>query len=195
VSDLLVTDGTHELHGDALATLRAWAINDPLQQALRDEYIDFLASHNDGHLKSCLAGHLTASALIIEPVSERVLLTLHPKVSRWLQTGGHLEPADASVRSAAAREAFEESGIDGLVLSKHPVRLDKHLVPCRPDVVLHHLDVQYLAIAPHDAREMRSAESLDLRWFDANDLPETDDSVRALVTAALDSLTRQNSDA
>jgi 8-oxo-dGTP pyrophosphatase MutT (NUDIX family) len=176
---------TSPLRDDALAVLDAWEPSDRQQSSLRDEYVAFLAQHPDGHVRECTDGHLTASALIFDPVTDRVLLTLHPKVSRWLQTGGHIEVDDASLHAAAAREAREESGIHDLIISAHPVRLDKHLVPCRPQLLLHHYDVQYLALAPEGSLAIRSSESLDLQWFDADALPaDTDDSVRLLVAAS-----------
>lgn len=172
------------LHRQAGQVLRSWTPEDEQQVFLRDEYVTFLDKHANGHLKDCDSGHLTASSLIVDPFTERVLLTLHPKVSRWLQTGGHLESTDVTLAAAAAREAREESGILDLTLSPMPVRLDKHLVPCRPGVMLHHFDVQYVALAPANAHEIISSESLDLMWFGWEELPEVDDSVLALVQAA-----------
>jgi 8-oxo-dGTP pyrophosphatase MutT (NUDIX family) len=113
-----------------------------------------------------------------------VLLTLHSKIKRWLQMGGHCEQGDASMRAAAGREALEESGITGLELSDAPVRLDRHRVACHGGSW--HLDVQYVATAAPGAVEVISDESLDLRWWPVDALPpDTDDALRALVTAAL----------
>jgi hypothetical protein len=51
--------------------------------------------------------------------------------------------------------------------------------------LLDHLDVQFLAIAPAGAVERRSDESLALRWWEWDALPDdADASVRALVGAA-----------
>ncbi|TAK68703.1 MAG: NUDIX domain-containing protein [Actinomycetota bacterium] len=162
-----------------------WHTADPAQSRLRSDFVDFLDAHQDGLQRECLAGHLTASVLVADSTVESVLLTLHPKVGRWLQLGGHIEPGDVDLRAAAAREALEESGIDGLTLSAEPLHLDRHRVRCRPDVVLDHWDVQYVALAPAGARAVRSAESTELAWFTWNQLPErTDDAVRALVAAA-----------
>ena len=114
-----------------------------------------------------------------------VLLGLHAKAKLWLQMGGHIDPEDGSVATAALREAVEESGIDGLTLfSETPINLDRHPAPCSPQA-RHHLDVQFLVVAPPGSTEHVSPEQLELRWcpFDALAEP-TDDAVRRLVAAA-----------
>jgi 8-oxo-dGTP pyrophosphatase MutT (NUDIX family) len=172
------------LHHDASLVLARWDAPGPDQDRLRADYLEFLDAHEDAMLRSCVPGHLTASALVLREDRSEVLLTLHPKFDRWLQTGGHCEPGDATLREAAGREAREESGIDSLVVSAEPVRLDRHRVGCHGGSW--HLDVQYVAIAPTGAEHVRSEESLDLRWWPVGALPEpADESVRALVAAAL----------
>ncbi|GAA3870989.1 NUDIX hydrolase [Streptomyces sedi] len=168
------------LREDAARVLDDWAAPSTGQDALRQEYAAHLAAHPDGMWKSCASGHLTASALVVDAEGGRVLLTLHRKIGRWLQTGGHCEREDDSLAGAALREATEESGIDGLRLLPAPVRLDRHDTPCAT-----HLDVQYAALAPVGATPVISEESTDLRWFgfaEAERLP--DHSVRRLVAGA-----------
>ncbi|MGW2045477.1 NUDIX hydrolase [Streptomyces sp. NPDC001858] len=145
------------LYDDAVLVLKGYEG----QEELRQSYLDHLAAHPDGMRKACGDGHLTASALVIDPEQGRVLLTLHKKLRMWLQTGGHCEPTDATLAAAALREGTEESGVPGLtLLPGGPVRLDRHLTPCA-----WHYDVQYAALAPAGAVEAISEESLDLRWF------------------------------
>ncbi|MFF5719985.1 NUDIX hydrolase [Streptomyces buecherae] len=166
------------LHAAATRALREWPAPDGEQERLRTTYVEHLAAYPDGMWKACREGHLTASALVIDPPRGRVLLTLHRKLRMWLQMGGHCEPRDATLAEAALREATEESGIAGLtLLPGGPVRLDKHHTPCA-----WHLDVQYAALAPGDARAAVSEESLDVRWFDYDQVAAVaDDSVVRLV--------------
>lgn len=161
------------LHAEAARVLKEWPAPSPDQEQLRLTYLDHLATHQDGMWKPCKDGHITASALVIDPDGGRVLLTLHRKLEMWLQMGGHCEPEDASLADAALREAREESGIArGLtLLPGGPVRLDRHQTPCAV-----HLDVQYAALAPEGAVAAISDESLDLRWFAYDEVPGVADA-------------------
>ncbi|MFG2023992.1 NUDIX hydrolase [Streptomyces sp. NPDC048825] len=166
------------LHDDAVLVLKSYEDQEVLCQA----YLDHLQAHPDGMWKACEAGHITASALVIDPGHGRVLLTLHKKLRMWLQMGGHCEPQDATLEAAALREATEESGITGLtLLPGGPVRLDRHPIPppCHC-----HFDVQYAVLAPAGAVQEISDESLDLRWFAYDEVADVaDDSVVRLLDA------------
>ncbi|MFG2377975.1 NUDIX hydrolase [Streptomyces sp. NPDC048504] len=166
------------LYDDAVLVLKSYEDQTDLRQA----YLDHLAAHPDGMWKSCHAGHVTASALVIDPKHGRVLLTLHKKLRMWLQMGGHCEPEDTSLEEAALREATEESGITGLtLLPGGPVRLDRHPIP--PPCHCHY-DVQYAVLAPPGAVQEISDESLDLRWFPYDEVPSVaDESVLRLLEA------------
>ncbi len=177
------------LRRSATELLTAWQAPDDAQEALRRAYLQHIEAYDNALLRECRAGHITASTLVVDAARERMLLTLHPIVGRWLQTGGHCEATDADIVAAAAREAREESGIAGLTIDPDPLRLDRHAVRCRPPqgqpIELHHLDVQFLALAPAGAVASRSEESDDLRWF-AWDAPPAglDASVAALMSSA-----------
>ncbi len=162
------------LWSSAYGVLSAWDAPDDPQQALRHDYLAFLDQQPDGCLRRCEPGHLTGSVIVYDATLTHVLLTLHPRVGRWLQLGGHCEEADETIRDAAAREALEESGIAGLRLTEMPVKLDKHPITCSLGVPTHHFDVQFAAVAPRSEGLppiIRSEESTDLAWWPVGELP------------------------
>ncbi|HEX4728665.1 MAG TPA: NUDIX domain-containing protein, partial [Jatrophihabitans sp.] len=162
------------LHADALATLAAMELDpaDPDgRSAIREGFYGLLAARPDATRRSCAAGHLTASVLLLDADRQRVLLTLHPRVGAWLQLGGHIEDHDQSVLAAALREATEESGIAGITLDPVPLNLDVHPITCSLGIPTRHYDVQFLGRAPAGAQPVISGESDDLRWFAVDQLP------------------------
>lgn len=182
------------LHRDVMRVLTPWRHVDPAQLALRDLYIEYLSNYPDAASRHCHPAHVTASALVVNPAHDAVLLTLHPKVGRWLQLGGHLEADDESIRDAAAREVWEESGYRPRVLSREPLRLDRHPVPCGGEQ-RQHLDMQYLVVVDDRSAPQRSDESLDLAWFSMESLPgDLDASVLSLIGDARSEGGRQVTD-
>lgn len=165
-----VTPG--RLHADAVETITEMANDDGgAQRAMQQAFLGFLAARPDATSRSCVAGHITASAIVVDPSKQAVLLTLHPRVGMWVQVGGHCEPGDMSLLDAAAREAREESGIGSLSIDPTPLALDVHAITCSLGVPTRHFDVQFLALAPPGAQVVISDESLDLQWFPWDRLP------------------------
>ncbi|WP_326946275.1 MULTISPECIES: NUDIX hydrolase [unclassified Amycolatopsis] len=173
------------LHAEAVATLGSWTPPDASQESLRQAFLGFLAARDDTCRRSCEAGHLTASAVLLDHTGTRVLLTLHPRVGRWLQLGGHCEPSDVSLADAALREATEESGVSGLRIGDAPVHLDVHPITCSLGVPTRHFDVRYAVHAPPGAEPVRSDESDDLRWWPVDALPAGSEDLADLVKAAV----------
>jgi 8-oxo-dGTP pyrophosphatase MutT (NUDIX family) len=167
--------------------LAAWDPPTAAQERTRDRILAFVDEHpTDAHLRTCAPGHLTASALVLDASGERVLLTFHAKLGKWLQLGGHCD-GDANLAAVALREAIEESGIEDLAIDPLPVDLDVHPIPARKGEPEHlHLDTRFLVHAPEGAVERPSDESLELRWFTSEEADEleTDDSVRRLLRIA-----------
>lgn len=100
-------------------------------------------------------GHLTTSAVILSPDHQQTLLIDHVTIGRWLQPGGHYEPAGYFYLSAL-REAVEETSVSGIALHPWhqggdlPFVIDSHDVPgkaSRNEPPHIHHDLQYLFIA------------------------------------------------
>jgi 8-oxo-dGTP pyrophosphatase MutT (NUDIX family) len=180
----LAAQHTLGLYESCVETLRGWRPPEADQSQLRSAYLDHLATYRDGWSRARLGAHLTASSLICLPQQGLVLLTLHARIGRWLQTGGHIEATDSGLLAAALREAAEESGLTGLTVDPTPLLLSKHEVECGTVRPTFHLDVQFLVIAAEPILPTAGPESLDLRWFGHGQLPTTDASVRDLVAAA-----------
>lgn len=174
------------LRESAISILGEWRAPDPAQDSLRHAVLAFVHGRDDACRRECVPGHVTASALVLDHTGSRVLLTLHPRLGRWVQLGGHCDEDDADVVAAALREATEESGVDGLRIETELAAVHVHPVTCSLGVPTRHLDLQFVAHAPAGARIAISDESDDLRWWPADALPDgTDHALAYLVSRAL----------
>jgi 8-oxo-dGTP pyrophosphatase MutT (NUDIX family) len=163
------------LHDSVIDALRNWHPADPAQDTVRLAVLAFVLARPDACLRACVPGHVTASTLVLDHTGTHALLTLHPRLGRWVQLGGHCEESDADIAAAALREATEESGITGLTVDGTPAAVHVHALTCSLGVPTHHLDVQFIARAPADARIAISDESVDLRWWPLDGLPPGSD--------------------
>jgi 8-oxo-dGTP pyrophosphatase MutT (NUDIX family) len=115
--------------------------------------------------RTLMQGHVTGSAFVLNFERDACLLTHHRKLGRWLQPGGHAD-GDADVLNVSAREALEETGIEGLEpISFGILDLDIHCIPTRAHEPEHlHYDVRFAFVAPEGAQFVVSDESHDLAW-------------------------------
>lgn len=165
------------------AAFAAHAQRCPPQTELAAEYIDLLADPL-AFSRARLAGHFTGSAWLVSQDGQRVLLTHHRKLQRWLQLGGHAD-GDADLAAVALREAEEESGLRGLRLEGEVFDLDRHWIPERDEVPGHwHYDVRYVVRSGADETFAISEESLALAWVSIQALlidPSADESLQRMA--------------
>ena len=128
-----------------------------------------LADYPDALERSCRPGHLTGSALVIDPVGHRILVLYHSKLQRWLQPGGHAD-GDSDLARVALREAVEETGIDDLRLVEPAIDLDVHRVDPPGESPHEHHDVRFLVVAPNGAEPVINHESKAFRWIISSEL-------------------------
>lgn len=167
------------MHREPLLTLlaryRDVHAGDAAEIAVVNRVEALVREHTDCLLRTCLPGHITASAWIVSHDRQQFLLTHHKKLNRWLQLGGHVD-GEVDVQNAALREAREESGLDAFQLFQAggalvPLDVDIHGIPAHKSEPAHdHHDIRFLLIAPRDAEVVVSEESHALRWFPRTEL-------------------------
>lgn len=153
-----------------LELLERYLARNPEERIAVDHVRQFVRANPDCFERSCVDGHLTASAWIVSHDHRQFLLAHHRKLGRWLQLGGHAD-GDTDLVAVALREAREESGMDDLGVVQPdglalPLDLDVHRIPAREEEAEHlHHDLRFLLVAAGDQQLRISRESTDLRWF------------------------------
>jgi len=145
---------------------------------------DFAVMHTDCCERTLELGHFTGSAWLVSQDGQRVLLTHHRKLGRWLQLGGHAD-GDADLVRVALREAEEESGLGGLSVEREIFDLDRHRIPARGSDPEHwHYDVRFVVRAGESETFVVSDESHALVWREISEVARdeaADDSVRRMA--------------
>lgn len=137
----------------------------PDESSVVERFREFVAGHPDCFERSLAIGHVTGSAWILDRPGERVLLTHHRKLDRWLQPGGHAD-GNPDVLAVALREGWEETGLESLAPVDGAVfDLDIHRIPARGREPEHlHYDVRFLLRDSGTGDFVVSEESHDLAW-------------------------------
>lgn len=155
-----------------------------------------IASDREGLIdRSCMAGHVTASGLLLSQDRGRVALVHHLSLARLLQPGGHHEGCGTPLQEAV-RETVEETGASDarLVGPDAPLDVDTHPIPANPrkgeGEHVHH-DILYLLgtsmedddlVAQED--EVERVEWIDLTVLAAGEGRLARAASRALVIVA-----------
>ena len=143
------------------------------EQEQRDKAVilSFLKTNPDAFLRSNLVAHMTASAWVVNPARDQVLMVYHKIYDSWSWTGGHAD-GDTDLARVALREVREETGVRSArlvseeIFSLEVLTVDGHIrhgayVPSHL-----HMNVTYLIEADeHDPLTVCPEENSGVRWF------------------------------
>jgi 8-oxo-dGTP pyrophosphatase MutT (NUDIX family) len=162
-----------EYSQDLRELLEAYAPSDARETLFRARMLELADTPRPFDRSSFEPGHFTASAFIISPERDALLLVHHKKLGLWLQPGGHIDPSDASALEAARREVMEEVGVRELRLASHDRALfdiDIHPIPAHGREPAHeHFDLRFLFVAEHRGFSA-SEEVAAARWVPLGEL-------------------------
>lgn len=172
---------------ELLAALRAHVPFNEHEAAMRERIMEFVMRREDCFERTQQAGHVTASAWVVNRERTRTLLVHHARLNLWLQPGGHCD-GDADVLGVAVRETLEETGLQAAPVVGGIFDVDAHRIPARRTEPAHvHYDIRFLLEADDGAEVVVSAESHDVRWVSLDEVAalNTDESVLRLVAKTM----------
>lgn len=140
---------------------------DERERAFHTRMLELLRTPEPWSRSQFRPGHLTASAFVLSPASDALLLIFHRKLSIWIQPGGHIEADDVDLEGAARREVAEEVGLP-LASSEAAAifDVDIHAIPARRAEPEHeHFDVRFCFRA-NSLAFAASEEVVDARWVE-----------------------------
>ena len=137
--------------------------------------------------------HFTATTFVV--YREKTLLHLHRSLKMWLPPGGHID-RDALPHVAAVREVKEETGLRvDLIHTPPTIHSDnaqeipgpRHLLLENINPFHQHIDMIYFARAASFEVTPDIGESIELRWFNAEELEgkEIQNDIRLLGKEAI----------
>jgi len=131
----------------------------------------FLRENPDAFCRTNRIAHMTASAWVVNPARDRVLMVYHKIYDSWSWTGGHAD-GEEDLAAVALREVREETGVrSARLLSEEIFSLESLTVDGHEKhgeyVSSHlHLNVTYLMEADDsDPLTVCEEENSGVRWF------------------------------
>ena len=143
------------------------------EQEQRDqaEILRFLAQHDDAFLRSSRIAHMTASAWVVNPTRDKVLMVYHKIYDSWSWTGGHAD-GETDLLQVALREVTEETGVKSVrpvtedIYSLEVLTVDGH--EKRGEYVSSHLHLNVTYLLEADDRSplrICEDENRGVAWF------------------------------
>ena len=150
---------------EAVALVRAFAAS-PEEEKSRELILALLHCSREPFSRDQFEpGHITCTAAVLHPDSDRILVMHHHRLQRWLLPGGHVEESDAVLSDTARREAMEETAVR--IAGSGPVTLvgmDVHGIPSRKREPFHlHHDLIF-AFAAESDEFMVTDEAPQVAW-------------------------------
>ena len=149
------------------------------EQETRDKalLLEWIESGRDILTRENEVAHLTASAWVVSPDRERVLMAYHNLYQSWAWLGGHAD-GESDLLAVALREAREESGIAEVravtdeIFSIETLCVDGHEKRGRYVPSHLHLNVTYLLEAD-DTQSLcvKPDENSAVGWIDVHEIP------------------------
>ncbi len=156
---------------DIRVAIRNYRPYNEQEAADKDMILAFLDKNPDAFYRTNRTAHMTASAWVVNPARDKVLMVYHKIYDSWSWTGGHAD-GEEDLAAVALREVREETGVASArllsedIFSLESLTVDGHekhgaYVPSHL-----HLNVTYLLEA--DDRDPLTAceeENSGVRWF------------------------------
>ena len=131
--------------------------------------LKFLAENSNAFSRENTMAHMTASAWVLSPDGQKVVMCYHNIYKSWSWTGGHAD-GDTDLLAVAMREVEEETGlkthpvVNG-IFSLESLTVDGHMK--KGEYVSSHLhfNVTYLLQAANWELRPKKDENSDVKWF------------------------------
>ena len=156
---------------ELLRQLRIFSPGNEQEERDRAELLRRLESGEELLTRDNASAHLTASAWVVNPGRDRVLMAYHDLYDSWAWLGGHAD-GDARLWAVALREVEEESGAAGArllspdIFSVEILTVDGHEKRGRYVSSHLHLNVTYLVeLDDRQSLHNRPGENSRVAWF------------------------------
>lgn len=141
----------------------------------RTMILEYLAKGNDVFFREQKGAHMTASAWVVNPERNKVLMVYHNIYNSWSWMGGHAD-GEHDLLQVAIREVQEESGIQTVlpvtddIFSLEVLTVDGHWK--KGQYVSSHLHLNLTYLLEADEREtlaVKVDENSGVAWFPLED--------------------------
>jgi len=148
-------------------------------------FIDLLKSDRSFYRDHFNPGHITGSAILLNPEGTEILMNYHKSLDKWLNFGGHAD-GDEDILAVAIKETMEESGMTAFKpISSDFIDIDIHEIPAnnnKNEPAHYHFDIRYVMQMTENQQPVVSDESLELKWMTFDEaLKVSDKSLARLI--------------